>query len=250
MSNLTIDGVLRSKIYVKENSPISFGSPSAYIEPFLEKLQGTGATFRVDVSDRVANKETTGQTNEAYGRVLVEAKMPNEYCAFDHDSVIGMVYALDTQKPSIKIYSGENAWACTNLSIFGARHIHTVELLQGTTSIYEKALEYVEGLTEQLRKFKILYERMNEKRYQGEEINTMVGYLLREGMKNKNIGTTPILSAVGSLEDPKSKYGIRDDSTSQWNVYNAITQYVTDKVDIADKASKSVMISKLFANEI
>lgn len=250
MSNLTIDDLLKSKVYVKENSQISFGSPAQYIEPFLEKLKDTGATYRLAVSDRVANKELSGETNEAYGRVLVEAKFPNNFCAYEHDSVIGMVYSLDTQKPTIKIYSGENAWACTNLSIFGARYIHSVELLQGTHSIYEKALEYVEGMAEQLRRFKIMYERMNEKIYRGDEINTIVGYLLREGMKNKNLGTTPILSAVKDLEEPKSKYAIRDNTTSQWNMYNAITQYVTDKVDIADKANKTVMISNLFIADV
>jgi hypothetical protein len=250
MSNLTINTILQSKIYVKENSPISFGSPGQYIEPFLEKLKDTGATYRVAVSDRVANRETTGQTNEAYGRVLIEAKMPNEFCAYEHDSVIGMVYALDTQKPSIKVYSGENAWACTNLSIFGARYIHNVELLQGTASIYEKAMEYVDGIAEQIRRFKNLYERMNEKYYQDEEINTMVGYLLREGLRNKNIGSTPILAAVNTMEDSKSKYAIRDNRTSQWNMYNAVTQYITDKCDIADKASKTVMIGKLFVSEV
>jgi len=250
MSKVNLDEVLNSKVYVKENSQISFGSPRQYVEPFLEKLHNTGATFRVDVSDRVANREVTGETNEAYGRVLVEAKFPNEYCAYDHDSVIGLVYSLDTQKPAIKIYSGENAWACTNLAIFGARYIHQVEILQGTSSVYEKALEYVEGLTEQLRRFKELYERMNEKVYRDEEINTVVGHLLREGLRNKQIGTTPILSAVKDLEEPKSKYAIRDNSTTQWNMYSAITQYITDKVDIADKASKTVMISKLFTADV
>lgn len=248
MSEITLNQVLNSKVYVKENSQISFGSPRQYIEPFLEKLKDTGATYSVSVSDRVANKEESGTINEAYGRVLIQAKLPTDFCAYDHDSVVGLVYALDTQKPSVKIYSGENAWACTNLSIFGARYIHTVELLQGVSSIYDKALEYVEGVTEQLRKFKEVYERMNEKTYQNSEIDEVTGYLLREGIRNKQLGTSPILSAVRDLDDPKSKYGIRDGKTSQWNIYNALTQYITDKVDIADKASKTVMISKLFLN--
>jgi len=136
--DVSLDQVLNSKVYVKEDSLISFGSPRQYIEPFVEKLQGITNNFRVSVSDRVANKEESGSINEAYGRVLIEAKLPNEFCAYDHDSVIGMVYVLDTQKPTMRVYSGENAWACTNLSIFGARYIHQVELLQGNSSIYEK----------------------------------------------------------------------------------------------------------------
>lgn len=249
MSNIvSLDQVLNSKVYVKEQSTISFGSPRQYIEPFLEKLHGINPEFKVSVSDRVANKEESGTLNEAYGRVLVEAKLPNVHSAYEHDSVIGLVYSLDTQKPELKVYSGENAWACTNLSIFGARYIHSVQLLQGTSSIYEKALEYVDGLAEQLRRFKEIYEKMNEKVYSGDQIDRVMGYLLREGIKNRQIGTSPVLAAAKDLDDPKSRYAIREDKTSQWNIYSALTQYVTDKVDIADKASKTVMLSKLFIN--
>lgn len=250
MSNITLEQVLNSKVYVKENSQISFGSPESYLSPFMKKLEGTGASFHVRVSNRVANKETTGETNEAFGRVLLEAKFPNNFCIKEHDTVIGMVYALDTQKPTMKIYSGQNAWACTNLSIFGARYLHQVELLQGTNSIYEKALEFVDGLTQQMRRFENIYERMNETIYQDDDIDRIIGNLLREGTRNKQIGTSPILSAVRDLDDPKSKYAIRNNATSQWNVYSALTQYVTDKVDIADKATKSVLLSKLFVTDI
>lgn len=247
---LTIDKILSSKVYIKEGSGVTFGSPRQYVEPFLERLHNSGASYRVAVSERVANKEAENNTvNEAYGRVLIEAKFPNHFSVKEHDSVIGLVYSLDTQKPTMKIYSGENAWACTNLSIFGARHIHSVEIVQGTVSIYEKSLEFVEGLTAQLARFQQIYERMNDKFYQGEEINTAIGYLLRESYRNKQIGTTPIISALKELEDNKSKYAIREDKTSQWNMYNALTQYVTDKTDILDKASKSVMIANLFVKD-
>lgn len=248
---MTIDKVLSSKVYIKEDSGVSYGSPRQYIEPFLEKMHKvSGLEYRVAVSQRVANKDADGGViNEAFGRVLIEAKFPPALCAKDHDSVVGLVYSLDTQKPTMRIYSGENAWACTNLSIFGARYIHQVELLQGVMSIYEKGLEFVDGLSQQLARFQVIYERMNDKVYVGEEINTTLGYLLRESYKNKQIGTNPVLSALKDLEDNKSRYAIREDKTSQWNIYNSLTQYITDKVDIVDKASKSVMISNLFIKD-
>jgi hypothetical protein len=250
MNDITLDSVLNSKVYVHEKSQISFGSPRQYIEPFLEKFVNLGVNFRVDVSDRVANKEAdSGKTNEAFGRVLIEAKFPAQYCAHDHDSVIGMVYALDLQKPVIKIYSGENAWACTNLAIFGGRYIHQVEILSGYQSVYDKGLEYVDGLTQQLARFQQLYERMNDTVYEGDDINRIIGFLLRQGYSNKQIGTTPVLSALKDLEDNKSRYAIRENKTSQWNLYSALTQYCTSKVDILEKASKTVMLSNLFVQE-
>lgn len=247
MAQVTLDEVLDSKIYVKENSQISFGSPRQYIEPFLEKLKDLNPTYEVSVSDRVANKDAgTEKVNEAFGRVAVQAKLPAEYTAHSHDTVIGLVYALDTQKPNVKVFCGQNAWACTNLSIFGARYIHTVEILQGTSSLYEKVAEFSEGMTEQIRRFKEIYTRMNEKIYEDNEIDRVIGKLLLDSMKNKSIGTTPILSATRDLIDPKSVYAIRENKTSQWNIYSAMTQYVTDKVDISDKPTKTVSIANLF----
>lgn len=253
MAEITLDTVLNSKVYIQDKSQISFGSPRGYIEPFLEKFtkEGLNPTFRVAVSERVANKETESDTlNEAYGRVLVEAKLGTNFTSQEHDSVIGLVYALDTQKPTLRVYSGENAWACTNLAIFGAKYIHQVELLQGTSPIYDKALEYVDGLTEQLAKFNQIYERMNDTLYKGEQINEVLGYLLRESYKNKQIGTNPILFALKELEDNKSRYAIKNNETTQWNMYSAVTQHITDKVDILDKASKTVMVSNLFVKSI
>lgn len=249
-NTLTIDQVLQSKTYVKEGSSIGFLSPRAYIEPFLEKMKNTNAKFEVNVSERVANKEADSEVvNEAFGRVAIRAIFPNNFSGKDHNSVIGLVYSLDTQKPNMRIYSGHEAWACTNLAIFGARHIHSVELLQGVGSIYEKGLEFVEGMTEQLARFQLLYERMNDKIYKGDEINTTLGYLFREANRNKQIGTSAVMSAMHDLDDPKSKYAIREDKTSQWNMYSALTQYITDKVDILEKPSKTVLISKLFVSE-
>lgn len=248
---VTLDQVLNSKIYVHEKSQLTFGSPRSFLEPFLEKLVNSRVTFKVSVSDRVANKDaSTDAINEAFGRVLIEAKFPSEYSVNEHDHVIGMVYALDTLKPTLKIYSGENAWACTNLAIFGAKYIHQVEVLQGIGSVYDKSLEYIEGVSTQLAKFQKIYEQMNDTQYEGEDINKMIGYLLREGYRNKNLGINPVLSATKDLDDNKSRYAIRDNRTSQWNMYSALTQYVTDKVDILDKSSKTVMLSNLFVKDL
>lgn len=250
-NSITLDKVLNSKIYLHDKSQISFGSPRQFIEPFLEKLVNSKVSFSVKVSDRVANKEENSDIlNEAYGRVLVEAKFPNEYSINEHDHVIGMVYALDTQKPTMRIYSGENAWACTNLAIFGANYIHNVEIMQGIGSIYDKGLEFVENISEQLAKFQKIYSIMNDTQYEGEDINKIMGYLIREGYRNKNLGINPILSAIKDLDDNKSKYAIRENKTSQWNLYSALTQYVTDKVDILDKSSKTVMLSNLFIKDL
>lgn len=245
---ITLNELLESKTYIGENSMINFGSPKSYVEPFLEKFGNIpGVTFDVNVSERIANKETDSEkVNEAFGRVAIVAKMPEAYTAVSHDTHIGMVYALDIAKPTIRVYSGQNAWACTNLAIFGAKFVHTVDLVQNGPSVYGKTLEYINGAAEQLAKFQQIYERMNDKIYENEEINKIVGYLLRESNRDKGIGTTPVLSAVKDLDNPKSKYAIREGKTTQWNIYSSLTDYLTQKVDALERPMKTQLIGNLF----
>ena len=244
--------LMESKTYIGDNTMIKFGSPQEYIEPFIEKFNAVpGTEFIVNVSGRSANKENdSDKINQAFGRVAVIAKMPQQYCIHDHDTNIGITYALDIAKPVIKVYAGQNAWACTNLAIFGAKYVHSVDLMQNGPSVYPKIQEYLDSATEQLAKFQEIYERMNDRIFQGKEINEVIGYILRNASKDKGIGTTAVLSAVKDLDDTKSKYAIKEDKTSQWNIYAAITDYVTRKVDAFEKPSKTQLIGNLFVTNI
>jgi hypothetical protein len=248
---IELDELLKSKIYVPENRGVNFDSPRRYVEPFLEKFKAvSGVTYDVQVSGAVENMEENETLNSAYARVLVEAKLPQEFDAYEHSSVIGMVYALDIIKPNLRVYSGEDAWACLNLCIFGAQNVFSVDLTAGISPAYERASDYVIKVSEQLAKFQKTYERMNDVVYKGTQIDQALGYLLRESYANKSIGTNAVLSALKDLESSKSRYAIKDGTTTQWNMYSAITQYITDKVDIKEKAEKTQMVSNLFHGDL
>ncbi len=250
MSKLTLDDVLKSKIYVKDNAAVSFQSPAAYIEPFLETLKNiNGIEYEVGVSGTIANKNAEdNKLNEAFARIKVEAKLPREYNIEEHDSVIGMVYGLDTQKPVMKIYSGRNAWACTNLCIFRADHIHQVELMQGIDTIYEKSKVYAEQVTDHITSFGQRLKELKTTEHSGSDIDRVIGALLRKGIQNKQVGISHISSAAQALYDKSSVYAIRNGVTTQWNIMSALTQYVTDKVDIVDKCTKTLYVANLFDN--
>src|SRR5690606_2414894 len=93
---LTIDDVLKSKVYVNEKGGVNFHSPRQYIEPFLEKFKNiNGVRYDVKASGSVVNKEEDDTVNVAYGRIGVKVTFPDEYRPNkDHSSVVGMVYAL------------------------------------------------------------------------------------------------------------------------------------------------------------
>lgn len=243
---LNLETILSSKTFVRDGAGVAFQSAKDYIQPFIDVVSNLNPTFEVAISGRNANKNEDGFINESFARVHICAKLPDQFNVDEHTSVIGLVYGLDTQKPIMKVYSGRNAWACTNLAIFRADYIHQVELVQGTGSIYEKAKLFGTLVPEHVQQFAAKVSEMKKKIYEGREIDTVVGKLLRESINNKFVGTTPILSAVQALEDSKSVYAIRENYTTQWNLYSAVTQYVTDKVDIIDKPTKTVLISNIF----
>ncbi len=244
---LSLQDVLSSKIYIKNDGAIPFQSPEAYITPFLESVQRLNPTFTVDVSGRTANKNTDSDSvNESFARIKIEAKLPIEYNVDEHDSVIGMVYGLDTLKPIMKIYSGRNAWACTNLAVFRADHLHQVEMLQGITSIYEKSKTYSEQVTDHIEHFARRIKEMKDKQLVGRQVDEAIGGLIRKSIQNKMVGTTPIMSAAQALYDKSSVYSLRDDRTTEWNLFSAVTQYITDKVDIIDKPTKTLYVHNMF----
>ena len=245
---ITLDKVLDSNTYVKENSGLSYKAPREYIEPFIEKIDGLVKEYKVSVGARAANIDDEDKTQVAYGRVLVEAKLKESYDIENHSSTIGLVYALDTQKPVFKVYSGRQAWACTNLCIFNAEHVYKSELLQGIQEIYTNARKYGETVEGQIAKFNERYTSMCNNEMTSDQIERAIGKLLVEFQSNKEIGTTALLSATKELYNAKSVYAINDGKTSEWNMYSAITQYITDKVDIVEKASKTLLISEVFKN--
>lgn len=89
---------------------------------------------------------------------------------------------------------------------------------------------------------------MKETHYVGNDIDRVIGALLRKGIQQKTIGITHITAAAQSLYDKNSVYGIKNNETSQWNIYSALTQYITDKIDVVDKCSKTLACSSLFEN--
>lgn len=157
MQTLTMTDVLDSRTYVRPNTEISFGSPRQLITPFLEVFGNIDQTV-VKVQSPITNENDDGSLNIAYPRVVVEKTI--ESIVPDFNSVIGMIYALDTQVPVIKIYSGHNAHACTNLTIFNSGAVFEKTLLNGYQAVYKVANDYLEQKEEEEEEFQIVHSRL------------------------------------------------------------------------------------------
>ena len=247
IKDLNIEDVLSSKVFVKANSSISFGSPKEYLEPYVELFNET-PQFRVKAADPVVNAEDSGAMNIAYPRVLIESDLGEMIPGFR--SVIGMIMALDLQKPILKIYSGYNVSSCLNLTIFNADKIYQQEILGDYQRVYSRAKEFIQKKEDELIEFKETLTKLQTTFLSEVQLNQLIGKMIRESAKLR-LGTTPILQATKFLDDNSSQYYIRPDgkfTCSKFNVYNAVTQSITNSNDIVDRATKTIQLSNLILN--
>lgn len=245
---LTLTEVLDSKTYVKSNGGIDFKSPRFYLEPFLEVMEKNNIEYRIKTNNAVINQNNEDSSeNIAYGRVLVESRIGDNIPGFS--SVIGVIYALDLQKPVIKIYSGENATACTNLTIFRADRVFTQNLFEDFSDTYRKAKTFLESKSEEIDHFRRTYKQLTDTILPTDELNRVLGFLLRSSAESK-LGTTPVVQAASRLDDPQSIYFAQKEGTSLFNVYNAITQSITNSKEFLDKPNKTVELTEMVLNSV
>lgn len=253
-TELTLQEVLDSKIYVKDTSGLVFRTPNEYISPFIDVVSKITTDFKVTVVDGSINQNEEGDFNRAYSRVLVEAKLPAAYSyegETDRDSLdskIGFIYALDLQKPVVKVFTGKDVRACTNLTIFNADHLYSQELTGNVAGLYKKAQGYIDTFNSDLEEFLQTMQILTSKTYTGKDLDELNGRMIRQTLKTPKLGTTPILQGIKELYEPKSIYALKDKTTTGWNYYNAITEQLK-KADITDKALKTVILSSLILEE-
>jgi len=248
IKKMELNEILESKMYVRENGTISFGTPKEYINPFIDIVEEKVVSWDVKIASPVTNKNIEDNTlNIAYPRVVIEARLGNPIIGFE--SVIGIIYALDTQRPVMKVYSGNNATACTNLTIFNSEYLFQQDLLGDYKEIYCKAEEFYNNKVKEQEEFVNIYNRLISTNLTRTELNDRIGNLLLKSHTTK-LGTSPVVQASKLLMDNSSAYSVYKGNNfecTEWNIYNAVTQCL-HKSEITEKATKTVALAKLFLN--
>ena len=245
--SIQLADVLDSRIYVKENSGGGFQSPRTYLEPFLDRVKADEVV--VKVQDPVTNQNEDGTQNVSYPRVLVEAKVGSQIQGYD--SVIGFLYALDIQHPLVKVFTGQNAHACTNLTIFNADNVYQMNLLGNLTFAYEKAEQYFNNKQREIEEFLKVREELVNTYYDSESLQKELGRLLMLTTSNKNVGypSSGISQAAKWLQDKNSIYHVKaDEMCSKMNLYDSLTQSITNSNDVLYKPNKTLAVAKMLIN--
>lgn len=238
---LTLNELLAGKATRIKNR--EYFPTSAYVEPFLERVQRLTSEFRVQVqlpTQLTYTAEGNINTEDiTYNRVLIEAILPDEY-KFNsdaHKAVLGMVYGIDVRKPVVKFFKGQERMSCTNLCVFSPQLLACQDLESETAIDYKPLERIIEQTDDTVAWMKKLIESefdcgtQNVNESLGKWIRNCINYSFDNHYgKAKLAVSTPIDAYKSLFEKDDSEYyaGIDSGSISMYQVYNAFTQVLTD----------------------
>ncbi len=244
-----VEDLLNSKTFVKEGGMLALPSPLMALQPFMNITENiVGGTYVVKASGAVINKNDDETDNVAYGRFNLEYKLPALYDTNNSFYTLGCVVALDTQKPVIKVYGGHRVSACLNMTIFNADQVFTQELTGNTDMCYKKVKEYFDRVEKTNEEYMRIVKTLSSRVLDQQAIHERIGQIMEFGIKNPRLGTTVVIDGIKEMLNPKSVYAIRENSTTDWNVLNSITQFISTKADIIDESTKALLIGEFMTD--
>lgn len=250
---LTIEQLLQGKATkIKEKE---FFTTKAYIEPFFDRMSKYTKEFIINVkpADQIS-LTPSGEVNFddiVYNRVWVQAVLPDEYAYENHKRVMSMLYALDTRKPVVKIYTGALNMACLNLCVFNPEALNVAEL-EPTTAINYSPINLLMGMSDTI---KVTLEKLDKMTFNRNEIYEDLGLWIDRCITSKfnsGFGTVKIAESapVNVYKDlfynEDSNYYTQGEEVDGFTVYNAFTDLITqDKKDLVNKFEKTLLIKEI-----
>ena len=250
---LTVEQLLQGKATkIKEKE---FFTTKAYVEPFFERMSKYTEEFIINVkpADQIS-LTPSGEVNFddiVYNRVWIQAVLPDEYAYENHKRVMSMLYALDTRKPVVKIYTGALNMACLNLCVFNPDALNVAEL-EPITAINYSPINLLMGMNDTI---KSTLEKLDKMIFNRNEIYEDLGLWIDRCITSKfnsGFGTVKITESapINVYKDlfynEDSNYDTKGEEVDGFTVYNAFTDLITqDKKDLVNKFEKTLLIKEI-----
>lgn len=230
---ITLETIENSKIY--QRNGVTFQHPLDVAKPFFKAFGDNDLVITTDKD--VVNVNEDGTKNISYGRVLFQKVFGTE----EINTTVGMIIAFDNLM--VKLFAGAQVSACTNLCVFNATWLVNTKL----TSRLDSHVNYIENLV--MGDGQLNYSRPIEEmvlaQLHKDAVHKLHSQFILEHRKAKDkalYGESFTNKAFADIlmEDSKSPYRMEGNFTSEWNVYNALTQQISDSKDILYAPSKSL----------
>lgn len=229
-------------------------STKSYVEPFLERMSAFTDNFIIQAkpADQISLTHN-GEINTddiIYNRVWVQAVLPDEYCFDNHKQSVSLLYALDTRKPVVKIFSNAVNQACLNMCVFQPNSLSVNELLPSEAIDYKPVTRVMEATNDikcTLEKLTNMeYTRQHIREYAlGNWVDGCINAKFNSGFGNIKLSETLPINVYKSLfYDDKSKYYSQDDVVDGFTVYNAFTDIISNDggKDLVNKFEKILLV--------
>ena len=250
---LTVEQLLQGKATkIKEKE---FFTTKAYVEPFFERMSKYTEEFIINVkpADQIS-LTPSGEVNFddiVYNRVWIQAVLPDEYAYENHKRVMSMLYALDTRKPVVKMYTGALNMACLNLCVFNPDALNVAEL-EPITAINYSPINLLMGMNDTI---KSTLEKLDKMIFNRNEIYEDLGLWIDRCITSKfnsGFGTVKITESapINVYKDlfynEDSNDYTKGEEVDGFTVYNAFTDLITqDKKDLVNKFEKTLLIKEI-----
>lgn len=248
---ISLEELEQSKIFVHAKlEGMPFQHPLSYFSKFIEQTRGLGEhIFQAEVGAKNTNDDSTD--NVSYSRVSVICKIPREVQVDDplfnkYVPKIGMLYALDTQKPVIKVFTGSEVSACLNTCVFGASSVIEAQVINSRKPIDDAIDRYIQENEKTLEMIQTKVEKLVDMNFTGVDYDRMVGKMVQFGYGLPQLGIQPIMGGIKDMCDSKSIYyaGAKP-SISGWKMYNSVTEALK-KSSIIDMPTRVQLLEDLF----
>lgn len=228
----------------------------AYVAPFLERVSKLTDNFIIQAkpADQISLTPSGGinMDDVIYNRVWVQGVLPSEYCWDNHQQSISLLYALDTKKPVVKIFSNAVNMACLNMCVFQPNSLSINELKPEEAINYNPVMQVIEASNN----IKAMLQKLSDMEFKRDEMFDNLGRWVDNCINTKfNNGfgtiklaeTLPINAYKDLFYDTKSPYFTSDDRVDGFTVYNAFTDIISNDggKDLVNKFEKILLVKDI-----
>lgn len=265
---ITLEELLQGKPYKKGN--LVFNSTGDIVAPFIEQVYDHVDDWIITVQapkelavERVIDTEIDTETLEEYklySRVAIEGILKPEYQVSIngndlHKKTVGMIYALDTNDPVAKVYTGFLRQLCMNQCIFNPSYIESRSFnAPDFNKLYRFPNTWLTQIEEEIAEFEEISSTLHRKVYQGAELKEVLGHLAVQciarysGMGTAFNNMIRFISSNRPVGDIQNHYFNKSGEYSKNDLYNCLTATVSSKTEPIARPETIYKCYTLFKN--
>lgn len=227
-----------------------------YVGPAYDELLSIGdGNVLISVSNKNEIEDRNNNLVTSYGRILMETEVPNSRVLAgteNHSNFkLGFAMKLVVNKKAIEphyiSYGGHEVLACTNFTVMSDRNRDAFS--NSPYLVMDNIKRYEASRVKDQEHFVQFVESSSGTQVDEKEVSEIIGDVVLMS-HHKSLGFGHAQHAVKELYSKNGVYRIKNGVTTLWNVYSAITSFMSKKNNngsmLMEKADFSLAITDLF----